>query len=165
MRDSRHSITSRTLRSALLPLMILVCGAGSTHAKAPTVQVARVQDLTFGNVFPGVPITVPLTDSRAGQYTLVNGTGRALTVQLVFVLPSTLATGGGALMPVQFGPASAGFSATGSLGSMVPFDPSIPFTATIAAKTTARVFLGGTLQPTGGQAFGSYTATITLTAL
>ena len=68
-------------------------------------------------------------------------------------------------MPVQFGPASAGFSATGSLASVVPFDPSIPFTATIDAKTTARVFLGGTLQPTGGQAFGSYTATITLTAL
>lgn len=164
MRRMRRIITSRTLRAALLPLVFVLCGAGSARAKAPMLTVARVQDLTFGNVFPGVPITVPLTDAQAGQYTLVNGTGRSITAQLVFVLPPTLTSGGGATVPLSFGPTSAGFSATGSLGSIVPFDPSIPFTVTVAAKTTARVFLGGTLQPNGGQTAGSYTATISLTA-
>lgn len=144
--------------------MLLLCGAGSTHAKAPALTVSRVQDLTFGNVFPGVPITVLLTDARAGQYTIVNGTGKAVTAQLVFVLPATLTNGGGVTMPLSFGPLAAGFSATGSLVGVVPFDPNIPFIVTVPGKTTARVFLGGTVQPGGAQSAGTYTTTIALTA-
>jgi len=163
VRHEREPSVYRWLRSALLPLMLVLCGAGSSR-RAPSLQVSQVQDLTFGNVLAGVVTTIQLTDASAGQYTLTNGTGKPIQAQLIFVLPPTLTTAGGASVPVTFGPVSAGFSPDGSLATVVPFDPSVPFTVTVDRKTTARVFLGGTLQPGSSQSPGSYSATIVLTA-
>jgi len=131
---------------------------------APRVTVSAVQDLAFGSVIPGVPITIQMTDADAGQYTVANGTGRPVIVQITFALPSTLADGSGQSIPISFSPVSAGFSPTGSLADVVPFDPRIPQSFTIDRKTTARVFLGGTLQPISGQTPGAYTAAIVLQA-
>ncbi|HEX5437845.1 MAG TPA: hypothetical protein VFW98_11845 [Gemmatimonadaceae bacterium] len=153
----------RRLRPVLLPAAVLLCGAGSVHMRAPRIRVAGVQDLTFGKIVPGVTTTILLTDAGAGQYTLTNQSARTVQVQLVFVLPTALALGGGTTIPISFGPASAGFSPSGSLADVVPFDPAVPFTVTIDSKRTARVFLGGTLQPVAGQPAGSYTVPITLT--
>lgn len=154
----------RVLRLTLTPLVLVLCGAGSARTTAPPLQVASVQDLTFGTIFPGVVTTVQPTDPAAGQYTVTNGTGKTIQAQLVFALPSTVTSAASSTVPLNFPPASAGFTPTGSLADLVLFDPNVPFTVTISAKSTGRVFLGGSLQPNGGQSAGSYTAIIVLSA-
>jgi hypothetical protein len=128
------------------------------------VQIDPVQDLAFGNIFPGVVTTVQPTDPEAGQYTVTNRSAKAIQAQLVFTLPTVITSGTGVTTPLTFTPTSAGFTPTGSLADLVLFDPTVPFTVTINAKSTGRVFLGGSLQAAAGQPGGSYTAAIVLGA-
>jgi len=148
----------------------LVIGAPLFGAMAPSVlgaqgkplTVTGVRGVTFGAVFPGVPLVMSRTDpANSGQFD-IKGPNRT-DVLLTFVLPLTMTGPAGAQMPLAFGSSDAGYSQSQAIGSQVGFDPKQPFTATLPNNGRASVFLGGTANPTANQRAGAYTATITMT--
>lgn len=151
---------NRLLRTALLSVALVLCATGAARPAPPLTFVLSLQDLGFGSVFPGVQTTVQPIDAGAGRYFILGR--RNQRIELDFVFPPNLTSGGGANMPISFGPASAGYSADGSTASLVPFDPTTPFTVRLSRLGVGYVYLGGTLQPGGGQTAGNYTASIVL---
>jgi hypothetical protein len=151
---------NRLFRTALLAVVIVFGFTGAASAQKPVTLVIRLQDLGFGSVFPGVQTTVQPMDAGAGRYFILGRRNQHL--ELDFVFPPNLTSGGGASMPVTFGPTSAAYSADGSTASLVPFDPNTPFKIRLSRQGIGYVYLGGTLQPGGGQAAGNYTGKIIL---
>lgn len=136
--------------------------AGSSLAgQGRPLTVRAVRGLSFGGVFPGVPLVVARTDpANSGQYD-VTGTKDA-SVQLTFTLPVALAGPGGASLPLLFSGNDAGYSQSQTIGSQVAFDPKQVFNAVLSGNGRGSVFLGGTASPAESQAAGTYTATVTL---
>ena len=118
------------------------------------IDVSFVSDLDFGDVLPGVPMTVAPADAGAGQFTVTGATSE--DVILDFTLPSNL-TGGGDPIPVSF---TAGWGDDAASNSI---DPTSPQTVNLGTTTNIDVFLGGTVTPAINQAAGTYDATVTLT--
>jgi hypothetical protein len=131
-------------------------------AQGKPVTVTGVRGVTFGAVFPGVPLVISRTDpANSGQFD-IKGPNRS-NVLLTFVLPLTMTGPAGAQLPLSFGASDAGYSQSQAIGSQVGFDPKQPFTATLSNNGRGSVFVGGTANPTANQRAGAYTATITLT--
>jgi spore coat protein U-like protein len=116
------------------------------------IDVSFVSDLDFGDVLPGVPMTVAPADG--GQFTVTGATSE--DVILDFTLPSDL-TGGGDPIPVSF---TAGW---GDDAPDASIDPTSDPTVNLGTTTNIDVFLGGTVTPAINQAAGTYNATVTLT--
>lgn len=156
---SRH----RNGRSAVTLAALFVVWAGSAAgvaAQQPTPTGS--QNLSFGTVFPGVPVTVSRTDpANSGQFQ-VRGTRRAL-VQIDFTLPAALTGPSGGTAPLVFGAADGGWSASPSIGSATQFDPRTPLQTTLGANGRLYLFLGGQLVPPAQLPSGAYSATITIT--
>jgi hypothetical protein len=148
------------VRCALPALAISLAGAGQLHAQL--LSANGVRNLAFGDVIPGVSNTVQPTDViRSGQFDIV---GPSLAqVETTFTLPTTLTGGGGATMPISFGATSAGYSASGAIGSQVPFDPRAPFRTNLSLLGRGSTFIGGVLAPAGTQSAGSYSGPISMT--
>ena len=145
------------LRPLLLVAVLAVCG-GAARLQAQQFKVNKAADLTFGNVFPNVPLTIRPTDAHSGRYVITGPKNK--TVKLVFTLPSVMS--GGVTMPISFGPLSGGYSQSSSGSNMQFFDPRTPATITLSNSGSIYIFIGGTTQPGGGQRAGPYTATILL---
>lgn len=126
------------------------------------LRVTGTRDLTFGSVIPGIPLHVLKTDPvRSGEIEL---RGEKYSVlQLVFVLPSTMAGPGTAQMPLTFDAGDAGFSSEESITAQTTFDPRAPAFGQLSKNGRALVFLGATVRPPSTQPAGSYAAGITLT--
>jgi len=141
----------------------LVATASLTNTAPLTVAN---QDLDFGAVLPGFPVTLdPRNAATAGSFTITGAQGAEITIQ--FTLPGML-TAGPEIMGIAFGP-TAGcqvglfqflrFACTN-------FDPSVTLTRRIpnsGAFNAVYVWVGGTVSPVPAQAAGNYRATITLT--
>ena len=156
--SSRRSLV-RALACALSWSLLAIAPA---HAQQ--LRVDGTRNLDFGVLIPGVPTLVPPTDARrAGRVELVGPAGA--TVQLLFTLPMVMTGPRGATLPLAFGPAAAGWSAMRAVGSLVPFDPRVPFSARLSADGRAAVFLGGAVHPVTTQAAGPYGATVTITII
>ena len=145
---------------SVVPALVLLLWRASSAAGQ--VTVVGQQDLRFGVVVPGTPTVVAPTDAaRRGEW-LMTGRGNPT---ISFVLPTSMQGPNGAVMPLVFGASSAAWqrqNAMGGGGAPQIVDPRTPFTVSVQARQTVRLFLGGTAQPTTTQAAGSYTATITL---
>jgi len=147
-------------RGALLVLALSL--AGARELRAQLLVATGVRTLGFGNVLPGVPSNVQPTDPvRSGQFDITWPSLARVEVQ--FVLPTVLSTGGGATIPISFGATSAGYSASGSIAGQTPFNPTTPFRANLSALGRGSVYLGGALAPPGAQAAGSYSASVSIT--
>lgn len=136
--------------------------SATTTVRANVLQaivVTPARDLTFGDVFPGVAKTVPVTSGNHGRWNLT-GQGSA-NVSLTFTLPTDLVNGTN-LLPV--GTWTGRHNLTPVAGSGTSFTPSA--TATTAAFSTTGllyVFIGGRVTPAANQAAGFYTAVARLT--
>jgi hypothetical protein len=151
----------------LLPWLVLgeaLLGAGAPPlgAQGKPLTVTGVRGITFGGLFPGVPLVIPRTDpANSGQLDIKGPNGSL--VLLTFVLPLTMTGPAGAQLPLSFGSSDAGYSQSQAIGSQIGFDPKQPFTATLSNNGRGSVFVGGTANPTANQRAGAYTATLTLT--
>lgn len=151
----RISISAIVL-SAFLTLV------GPLDAQGRPTRVQARQDLTFGQLLAGVPTTVfPGDGLNAGQIRI---SGRRNTEVLVsFFFPQGLTGPGGASVPLTFGPGSAGYSPTRSIGNQIPFDPTAATPLRLPGNGQGLIYLGGTATPPHTVPAGSYTGTVTLT--
>jgi hypothetical protein len=151
------------------PLRVLVCigvltGLAAVPLAAQGRQLSAVgqQDLNFGTLIPGVPVTVSRFDpANAGQFE-VRG-ARLSEVQIDLTLPAYLAAGVNALLPLEFSSVDGGIATDRTVGGTQSFDPRLPVTVILPGNGKAYVYLGGTVRPATNQAIGPYSATITLT--
>lgn len=131
-------------------------------AQGKPLNVTGVRGLTFGAVFPGVPVVISRTDpANAGQFDITYA--RFSPIQLTFTLPIAMVGPAGATLPLVFGSSDAGYSSSETITSQVGFDPKQPFSTALDKNGRAAVFIGATAQPAPSQRAGPYTATITLT--
>lgn len=123
------------------------------------LSVHPVQDLTFGQVLPGVPKTVSPNDAASrGQFT-IRGSG-ILTLQMV--LPTHMVSAQGKQLPLSFA-ASDGRIRWRRFGVQYSYDVTKPYTLWLLSLADgADVYVGGRADPTTAQAPGSYRATMIL---
>jgi hypothetical protein len=142
----------------LLPLLATV----PLHAQS---SATGVRDLTFGTVIRGVQTSVAATDPvKSGRFHVRHVQGRQVRLQLT--LPNRLdRVGGGGTMNINFGPRDA--VALGTAPSSVPFafNPQANRLFTLDASPDFYLNLGGRVSPAAGQAAGTYTGTVVLTAI
>jgi hypothetical protein len=124
------------------------------------LTVSGLNDLDFGNVFPGVNATVLLTDAGAGHFQIAGVLNAEVDVSFS-ALPATL-TNGGNSMPISY---TGGWNTAANPGTATAFVPASGLTERLdAASGELHVYLGGTLTVASNQAAGLYQATITLDA-
>lgn len=125
------------------------------------ISVTGDNDLTFGDVSPGVNKTVAPDAATAGLFTVTGGADASVELQFS-TLPGNLSDGANTLpitYTANYGDTySAASDFTPSEGTAFSGSPAIP------SDGDLNVFLGGTVNPGGTQAAGNYSATITLTA-
>lgn len=126
------------------------------------VRAKALQGLSFGDVLAGVPTTISRFDPLASGQLEVGGE-KITEVLVSFLLPNAMTGPGGSSIPLGFGPGSAGFSTTRSIGSQVGFDPLVPTIVYLSPQGRATIYLGGTASPPPNAAAGSYAGEIMLT--
>jgi hypothetical protein len=134
---------------------------GHEHEEPLTVEA--VNDLWFGTVLPGIPVSVSPRDPRhSGQFE-VEGPKDA-DVRIEFSLPAALVSDHGALLPVSFGPGDgfADFS-RGTPWHGKAFNPHSPLIRELGPNGRLFLRLGGTVKPVQTQSGGDYSATISMT--
>lgn len=148
--------------SYILLLTVLLVAAGRFPARAQTAT--GINNLTFGNVLPGVPKTISKrTAGAAAEYSVTGNAGDQVLID--FSLPTHLADNGNTLLIT--------FSATDcAIDSSDPGDQSNPawddrdprntLTATLGSGGLT-IWLGARTQPSALQPSGSYSAEIILT--
>ncbi len=151
--------------SLTLPWSAAPLGAQARTPVAPVqpLLALALNELNFGNVFPGIPSTVPVFDPRnAGLFEVQGVPGTSVRVELV--LPGALSSASGALLPLSFGPRDgfADFSRGRPPRGLV-FDPHAPVIGALGPNGNLYLRLGGTALPVRGQAAGAYRGTIFLT--
>lgn len=131
------------------------------------LSIANPQQLQFGTVIPGTPLTLnPVTAATVGKF-VVHG-NRNAELSVTFVLPASLVVGP-YLMPISFGATSACWRTRDQQALCTPYDPHTALVQRIrntpAPNNTLVVWIGGTVSPTPTQHPGFYAATITLAAV
>jgi hypothetical protein len=143
-------------------MLTMSCGSLAHTQGRPLSAVAR-QDLNFGMLIRGVPVTVSRFDAaNAGQFEIRGR--RQAEVQVILTLPANLTAGAGALLPVEFSAVDGGIATDRTVGGTQSFDPNLSVTVVLPNNGKAYVYLGGTIRPGPQQPIGAYSATITLTA-
>jgi hypothetical protein len=137
---------------AVVGMLLALVLARPVHAQ---VVVAPQQNLQFGLLTPGVPVSVTPTDVTRRAALTITARGR---FSLTFTLPAALVSAGGQAIPLQFG-------GTDGLVDIRHkqewFDPRTGVNIHInPADLQADVYVGGTAVPTPGQPAGFYQATI-----
>jgi hypothetical protein len=129
----------------------------------PPLLALALNELSFGTVFPGVPVSVSAADARhAGLFQVQGPPGASVRVELV--LPSALAADDGARLPLLFGPRDGFADFNGALGPLgVSFDPHAPVIGSLGDAGRLFLRIGGTALPARVQSGGTYRATIYLT--
>jgi len=132
----------------------------ATASVQTPITVTGTQNLSFGNVFPGVAKAILYSDaSNAGKFSVA---GQASTpVTYSFTLPANLTSAGNNL-PIGswLGYENATNSTSGGSG----IAPSgTPTSSTLSGSGALFFFLGATVTPPANQPAGSYTGTVTLT--
>lgn len=162
--QSFRTSNGSTGRSAvLIAALFAVWGAAPAAAQQPRpLTPTGTQNLQFGTVLPGVPVTVLRTDPAFSGQFQVRGTARA-PVRVDLTLPAALTGPSGSSLPLLFGAADGGWSTSPSINSATGFDPRTPLTTTLSTAGRLYLFLGGQVVPPGQLLPGPYSATITIT--
>jgi hypothetical protein len=142
----------------------------SLTARAEVTDVAlsllNVQDLSFGDVTPGLSTTIdPQISANAGTFEIRGASGAEITLDMN--VPPAL-TVGPFSMPVSFGGAAGCHHNRYQQDKCTYFDPSTTLVTNIRNRKFPEnlriVWFGGTASPTGTQFPGVYRGTVTLTA-
>ncbi|HET7040149.1 MAG TPA: DUF4402 domain-containing protein [Gemmatimonadales bacterium] len=163
MKTLSLTLTAGLLVVALSAPAVSAQQSASILAQA-TVQtpltVTGVNNLDFGNVFPGVNSTVLLADAGAGHFQITGVLNAEIDVSFSS-LPATLVNGGNS-MPISY---TGGWNTAANPGTATAFTPATGLIERLDAATgELHVYLGGTLTVAGNQPAGLYQATITLDA-
>ncbi len=148
------------------------------------LKVTNQANLNFGTIIIGQTKSIysdnsvvvstgnSLGNTNRGQFSLSAGIGSNLT--LTFVLPSSLTTTGGAILPISFtddnpNNLSSAIGFEDGDGNVAKVTPGIPYVIngynSASEVKNANVFVGGQVDATGvGVSTGIYTGTITLSA-
>ena len=133
----------------------------ATATVLSAVTVTGANALQFGNVTPGVAKTIGIADAGAGRFDVSKAAGQGVT--LSFTLPTDLSDGTN-LLPI--GTWAGGWNTSATPAGATTFTPSAGGTNTAAtAGTTLSVYVGATVTPAGGQAAGTYSGTVTMSAI
>ena len=139
----------------VVPALMLVLG-GMRPLSAQATMATR-QNLSFGQVTPGVPMVVAPTDVLKRAQVTVQGSGN---LSMQFVLPAYLQSAQGAQIPLTFRTADALVQMKNKTNVV---NPTAPFSIRIPpGQGSADIYLGGTATPSTGQVAGTYQATIVL---
>jgi hypothetical protein len=133
----------------------------ATASVQTPINVVGAQQLSFGNVFPGVNKTVAASDlTNAGRFDV---SGQASTpVTLSFTLPATLGSAGNTMPIVSYTGVHAQNNAqTGGIA----FAPASGASPSLNASGALWVWVGAQVQPATNQAAGVYTGSITMTVV
>jgi hypothetical protein len=133
----------------------------ATASVQTPINVLGAQQLSFGNVFPGVNKTVAATDlTNGGRFDV---TGQASTpVTLSFTLPATLSSGANTMPIVNY---TGVHAETAAQAGGAAFTPSAGANPTLSAVGQLFVWVGAQVQPATNQAAGVYTASVTMTVV
>ena len=134
----------------------------ATATVLAALSVTGASDLQFGNVTPGVNKTVAIADAGAGRFDISKAVNSG--VALSFTLPASLSDGG--VNTLQIGSWTGGWNTSATPAGATTFTPDAAGTNTAAtAGTTLSVYVGATVTPAGGQPAGSYSGTVTMSAI
>lgn len=160
-----------TVLSAALAAAISI-GAASAEAQTSAniqatatvlsaITVTGASDLQFGNVTPGVNKTIAIADGGAGRFDIQKAANQGVT--LSFTLPTNLSDGTNNL---PIGTWTGGWNTSATPAGATAFTPSAGGTNTAATAGTAlSVYVGATVSPAAGQVAGSYSGTVTMSAI
>lgn len=125
---------------------------------AAAVTASNVQNLSFGTVIPTFVRTIATTDAaNAGIVKIAGGVNAEVSI----TLGNLVNLSGPAVLTTSY---AAGYSLT-QTGSQTAFTPASGATTRLDATTgNLYIFLGGSVSPTAGQAAGSYSNTVSVTA-
>ncbi|MEP7227589.1 MAG: DUF4402 domain-containing protein [Gemmatimonadales bacterium] len=125
------------------------------------ITVTKNNDLSFGNVFPGINKSIAVTAAGAAKFTTA---GQASTpVNLTFTIPATIASGANTMTLSTW---TGHYSGVDLPNGGTSFTPSSSATsATLSVLGNLYVYLGATAEPTSTQASGSYTGNMTMTVV
>jgi hypothetical protein len=133
----------------------------ATATVLSAVAVTGAADLQFGNVTPGVAKTIGIADAGSGRFDITKAANEGMT--LAFTLPTDLSDGTN-LLPI--GTWTGGWNTSATPAGATTFTPSAGGTNTAAtAGTTLSVYVGATVTPAVGQVAGSYSGTVTMSAI
>jgi hypothetical protein len=133
----------------------------ATASVQTPINVVGAQQLSFGNVFPGVNKAIAATDlANAGRFDV---TGQASTpVTLSFTLPATLSFGVNTMPIASFtGVHAQNNTQTGGTA----FTPASGANPTLNGSGQLWVWVGAQVQPATSQAAGVYTGSVTMTVV
>ncbi len=135
--------------------------ANVTATVQQPITVTKNNDLSFGTVFPGLNKSIAVTAGGAAKFTV--GGQASTPVNLTFSLPATIASAGNTL-PISTW--TGHFRDVDQPTGGTTFTPSVSATsATLSASGGLFVYVGATAEPTGAQAAGSYSGTMTMTVV
>jgi hypothetical protein len=158
-----------TVAALLLTLVgVAAVGAQSNNASIQAtalvqqpINVTGARNLAFGDVFPGVNKSIPVTDPNSGRWDVTGQAGAA--VQLTFGLPATLSDGTNSL---PIGTFVAHHNTSNSPTGGTDFTPSAaPTNATLSGAGGLWVFVGATVSPATNQPAGSYSGLLSMTVI
>lgn len=154
-------VAALTLTGTILQAQSNNASITATASVQTPINVVGAQQLSFGNVFPGVNKTVAATDlTNAGRFDV---TGQASTpVTLSFTLPATLSSGANTMPIVSYTGVHAQNNAqTGGTA----FTPASGASPSLNAAGALWVWVGAQVQPATNQAAGVYNGSITMTVV
>ena len=148
-------------RLVLLVALLLSAVAAAGAQSAATLRVNVLRQLEFGQLIGGVDASLGPADGRAtAEFEILGPPGA--TVQLVFTLPTALASDNAGRVGLTFGAQSAAYSVSESNLDMIPFDPRAPFSAKLPASGRIVVMIGGTARASRQLVSGKYTSSLSL---
>jgi hypothetical protein len=173
---SRHQIACRTAAGVAAVLALALGSASTAAAQTGTINatatvlqpitVSAVNDLQFGNIYPGVDKAIAYTDaSNAGMFSVAGDGGAQVSVS--FTLPTDLNGPSGSTLPIASwdGYHNTTNSATTGGSNFTPSATAITTNLSGATGSSGSlyIFLGATVSPTATQTQGSYTNTVQMT--
>lgn len=130
------------------------------HASAQ--DIVKINDLAFGNVFPGIPKVVSKTTPGGAAEFHVTGTAGA-EVRIIFLVLPTYINQGGFNMQIMIGDTDCAMDSSATPNQSAPgynnINPWQPITYRLGF-TGLTIWLGGTAIPGLGQKPGSYSGAI-----
>lgn len=143
-------------------LLVIGLALGTGGALDAQLTVTGIRNLAFGPVIRGIPSSVAPSDPvKSGQFEFIVPIGSR--VRLQFTLPTRLNGPGAAQLTIAFNTTDGIALGQGPSSVPVTFNPNVAQTFNIVSSNRIWVFLGGRVTPTGTQATGNYTNTVTFT--
>ena len=151
-----------TIAATPLAAQSATANFNATATVVSALSVAQANDLAFGNVFPGVPATVVITDANAALIEFAGANNAEVTLQFG-ALPTNLSDGTNNLA-ISFVGNTAGVNTVNNPATATSFDPTVLQTVNLSGSGALFSWLGGTVSPIPAQVANNYTAALTLVA-